>query len=73
MIGATILFLAILGGGMVLGCAVTVMAVGARLPEIREKEYTRGFFKGLATARANHIHDIIAQDTATTGADRRSA
>jgi hypothetical protein len=69
---ATILFLAILTAGIVLGFAVTTMAFGAQLPAIKEREYTRGFFKGLETARANHIHDIIANDTATTRERRRA-
>ena len=72
-LGATILFLAIVTAGMVLGLGAAVMAFSARLPALLEAEYTKGYFKGLATARANLIHDIIANDTASTGADRRGS
>jgi hypothetical protein len=70
---ATLLFLAIVAAGMILGFGAAVMAFGAQLPAIKEAEYTRGLLKGAALRRASVLHDIIAADTATTGADRRPA
>ena len=70
-LGATLLFLAILAAGMILGFGAAVMAFGAQLPAIREAEYTRGLLKGAALRRASVMHDIIANDTAST--DRRPA
>jgi hypothetical protein len=69
-LGATLLFLAILAAGMILGFGAAVMAFGAQLPAIKEEQYLAGLKKGRALKHANVMHDIIANDTASTGADR---
>jgi hypothetical protein len=63
--------------GIVLGVnggvlIAAILAANARQAAC-EDAYTKGFFRGLKTARENVVHDIIAADTATTGADRRPA
>lgn len=73
MIGATILVLALIAAGMVLGLAAAVMAFAAQLPGIKTAEYLRGLEKGRALARANVMHDIIANDTASAFPQRPAA
>lgn len=63
--------------GIVLGVnggimIAAIIAANARQAAC-EEAYTRGYFKGLEIARKNWIHEVIANDTATTGADRRQA
>jgi len=69
---ATILFLAIVTAGMVLGFAAAVMAFGARLPAIKHKEYMRGLMDGRGIARRTAAWDVPASD-ATAAFPRRSA
>ena len=63
MIAATLLVLALIGAGMVLGLAVAVMAFAAQLPRIKQEQYTRGLEKGRALAQANAMHDQIETGT----------
>lgn len=46
-----------------------ILAAGSREDMAREA-YIVGLEKGKALARANVMHDLIAADTAATGADR---
>jgi hypothetical protein len=62
------LFLGANGGVIAMG----ILAANARAAAC-ENAYLRGLEKGRALAHANVMHDIIASDTASTGADRRTA
>ena len=59
--------------GLFLGANGGLILAGILAQGAKQDAYKDGFFAGLKTARENLVRDIIASDTATTGADRRPA
>lgn len=74
--GATILVLALIAGGMVLGFAAAVMALAAACKREARAAFRSGrraaFREFYGDRRKAIIHDLIASDTAAAFADRES-